>query len=183
MAGLLVLLISLVSGAADAPAGGPRTAADRFYSAYLRHREHGGLPSGTLLERLTPLLSGRLRGQLVAARAYQADWIARHPDETSPDGGPPVVDKPPLVDGDLFSSLFEGPESYRIGRAVRDGEGWRVQVRFRYEGSRWEDAVAVRKEGGRFVVDDVVYGGAGDFNPPGRLSKALADALREEAGR
>lgn len=168
-AGLLVLIVSLVSGAADAPAGGPRTAVDRFYGVYLRHRGGASVPTGDLLERLTPLLSERLRAQLVAAHAYREGWIARHASD----------EKPPLTDGDLFSSLFEGPKSYRVGRASRDGDGWRVQVRFRYEDSRWEDAVIVRKEDGRFVIDDVVYGGAGEFNPAGRLSETLASALKD----
>lgn len=28
-------------------------------------------------------------------------------------------------------------------------------------------------EGGRYVIDDIVFSGAGEFNPPGRLSERL----------
>lgn len=32
---------------------------------------------------------------------------------------------------------------------------------------------AVKQEGGRYVIDGVLFSGAGELNPPGRLSERL----------
>jgi hypothetical protein len=53
-----------------------------------------------------------------------------------------------------------------------------VHVRFSRDSARWEDAVLVIKEDGRYVIDDVLFSGAGEFNPSGRLSEQLT--WREE---
>ena len=85
--------------------------------------------------------------------------------------------KPPFVDGDFFSSVFEEPKSFRVSRVVARPMGiWRAYVRFRDDpsGYSWEDSVLVVLEGGRYQIDDVLYSGAGPFNPPGRLSDALS---------
>lgn len=150
----------------------------RFYATYLE-RPIGGLPSGPDLERVRPMLSARLAGLIDEALAYQARFIADHPDELAADGSAPVVHKPPFIDGDYFSSLFEGPRGFEISSAtpIRPGE-WEVAVRFRYETHGWEDRIVVVEEAGRRVIDDVIYGGAGPFNPSGRLS----DALRSRDG-
>lgn len=145
----------------------------RFYATYLE-RPIGGLPSGPDLERVRPMLSARLARLIDEALAYQAEFIAGHPDEPAADGSSPVVHKPPFIDGDHFSSLFEGPLGFEISSATpsRPGE-WEVAVRFRHETYGWEDRIVVVEEGGILVIDDVLYGGAGPFNPSGRLSDAL----------
>jgi hypothetical protein len=159
----------------SAHAAGPGATVERFYASYIANRQ-GGLPEGKELKRLAPFLSQRLHGLIVDALAYREAWTKRHPPEPSPDGGAPVVDKPPFVDGDYFTSLFEGPKRFKVGSAEGDDVGgWKVRVHFWYEaGSEgWEDVVLVRKENGRYVIDDVLLSGAGPFNPPGRLSDAL----------
>lgn len=49
-------------------------------------------------------------------------------------------------------------------------------MRFRNEPGayEWDDAVVVRREGSRHVVDDVLFGGADEFNPSGSLLQMLA---------
>jgi len=156
---LLVAVLAVSCAAAERP----QSVVDAFYSAHLPHRT-GGLPSGDELRRLQPFLSQRLHGLITAALAYQEDWVKRNP----PD------EKPPFVDGDYFSSVFEGPGSFKVSRVVKEQDGWHVHVRFKYEPAPdWEDVVVVKQENGRYVIDDVLFSGVGEFNPPGRLSERL----------
>jgi hypothetical protein len=120
------------------------------------------------------LLSRRLDGLIRDALEYQARFIAEHPDVPSPDGGPPEVFKPPFVDGDYFTSLFEGPRGFELARVSSTKARWEVTVRFWYPpDAEWADRVVVIEDDGRYVIDDVIYSGAGPFNPAGRLSVTL----------
>lgn len=131
----------------------PQDVVERFYTEYVAARP-AGLPDGEDLERFKPFLSERLYASIVDALRYRDEMIERHPDE-----------KPPFVDGDHFTSLFEGPRSFKVLRV--DGEA--VHVAFELDTVKWEDVIVVKD--GR--VDDVIYGGAGEFNPPGKLSERL----------
>jgi hypothetical protein len=75
----------------------------------------------------------------------------------------------------LIASLFEGPTRFKVSNVSREADGaFRVRVHFWYEeDAGWEDAIIIRKESGRLAIDDIVLSGAGDFNPPGRLSDNL----------
>jgi hypothetical protein len=176
----MTLAAALTAGEFPAVAGqhsgeSPRTVVADFYAAYVPNRQ-GGLPGGAELQRIAPFLSRRLHGLIVAANAYVEGWVRRHPAEPAVDGLPPGELKPPFVDGDYFSSLFEGPKSFKVSRVVPGRKGsWNVYVRFWYEADAegWEDAVIVIAERGHYKIDDVVYSGAGPFNPPGRLSRRL----------
>ena len=159
-----VLVLDTAAGAAQTASG----VVAEFYGAYIEARP-AGLPEGVALARLRPLLSKRLHALIVAANAYQEDFGRRHPDE-----------KPPFVDGDHFTSVFEGPQTFEITRVVRKGKSHDVHVRFGGgEGAApWTDVVVVKKESGRFVIDDVRFSGAGKFNPAGSLVRTLQS--REE---
>jgi hypothetical protein len=167
--------IVLVAACARPPATeSPSSVVERFYATYLTDRQ-GGLPSGDHLERLRPFLSDNLNASILAALQYQESYIASHPDKPMPTG-PPVSYKPPFVDGDYFSSLFEGPTSFKVVRAVPAPSGsWKVYVHFWYDASLagWEDEVVVAEQRARYVIDDVLFTGAGPFNPSGRLSDRL----------
>lgn len=158
---LLVVAFTVLAGAVPQT---PRAVVQQFYRTYLRERPPG-LPDGKHLEAIAPYLSRRLRQQIDAALRRRDAFIRENPDE-----------KPPFVDGDHFSSLFEGPRVFEIVRSRRVADGrWHVRVRFRYDAVAppWEDTVVVTREDGRYVIDDVVYSGAGAFNPAGRLSDVL----------
>ncbi|HEV8579715.1 MAG TPA: hypothetical protein VGX68_11605 [Thermoanaerobaculia bacterium] len=164
---LALLAVLLATGAECGPREKAAAVVSDFYTVYIPHRQ-GGLPEGAELQRLAPFLSERLHASIVAALDYQEAWEKRHPE-----------DKPPFVDGDFFSSLFEGPESFKVSRVtVSSKTAWKVQVHFRYETVEWDDTVLVIAERGRYKIDEVLYSGAGEFNPPGRLSERLKS--REE---
>ena len=177
---------SRTPAAVDCPDGGtPEGIVACFYSEVIALRP-AGLPSAAQQRRLAPYLSRRLVDLRDAARDHQADFARRFPDE-----------KPPFVGGSLFVSLFEGANRFEVLRSeaartlAREGGGagevlaqadggTRVVVRFWYEEGvdPWEDSAVVVRDGDRIVIDELVFSGAGDFNPPGKLSEILAS--REE---
>jgi len=169
--GLLVLLAALATGCSAPRPDGPQPcpASDtpqgvvcNFYARYLELRP-SGVPTPEQQAALAPWLSEGLQASLDAARREQELFRVRSPGE-----------KPPFVDGCLFASLFEGPTSFDVGDVAYGRSDIRVAVRFRYgTDTHWQDEIVVRRERGVYVIDDVVFAGAGPFNPPGRLSEAL----------
>ncbi|WP_141233523.1 hypothetical protein ABU614_01560 [Lysobacter firmicutimachus] len=155
--------------AADAVRGDSAQAvAEAFYRVHVDIRS-GGLPDGEAMQRYRPLLSKRLLGLIAGAARERDAAIAAHPDE-----------KPPFVDGDLFSSLYEGPTGYRIGARTVSGpdrESFEIELSYREppssEVSRWTDRALLLREDGQWKLDDIEYGGQWDFASRGRLSEAL----------
>ena len=136
-----------------------------FYTSYLKVRP-SGLPTPEQAAALEPWLSWSLEARMDEARQVQADFRKQHPGE-----------KPPLVDGCLFASLFEGPTSFTVGTASVSGGLTRVPVQFRYGSEvEWQDVVVLTREGRAYVIDDIEFAGAGPFNPAGRLSERLERA-------
>jgi hypothetical protein len=146
----------------------PASCVTAFYDAYKHVTQHG-LPQGKDAAILRPFLSARLRRLLAAAAEYQSKYERQHPE-----------DKPPFIEGDLFSSNFEGSTTFTVLTAKPHPPGFRVEVAFIYEdplhtspATKWTDAVTVISEGGRFVVDDVEYLATWPFASHGRLSENL----------
>jgi hypothetical protein len=146
----------------------PESLVRGFYAACFETRPTG-LPTEAELKILSPYFSSELTALFVRARKVQADYRKRHPD-----------DKPPLIEGDLFSSLFEGPTGFEVGPAEKMDQRYKVYVRFSRVDSgnlkdvfRWEDAVIVRRQGNRFVIEDFEFLGHWPFKIGDRLSDAL----------
>src|SRR5262249_78551 len=99
---LLALSLSLVlpGQAADDPA----QAASEFYAVYKDHHAQGGIPDATERLRYSPVLSPRLNKQLADAAAAQGRLTAKVRNAV-----------PPMLEGDIFSSLFEGATTWKIG--------------------------------------------------------------------
>lgn len=134
-----------------------------------------GLRGAPTAEQLAPLerwIDPSLRDLLREARRVHDEARAAAPTE-----------KPPFNDGDLFTSLFEGPSAFQIvsvEAAAQDGSR-RVTVAFTYgelpNVTRWEDHVIVRPGDGGFRVVDVEYGGKWDFANRGSLVQSLRAGL------
>jgi hypothetical protein len=122
------------------------------------------------LAALAPYLSDTLRSLLTAARRRSESDIARAPDE-----------KPSFMEGDVFSSLFDGPnEAEVIGDSAR-GPTRVATVRRTYHGATpaitWTDRVILVMQNGRYVIDDVELWREWDFATKGALKSSLAAAL------
>jgi hypothetical protein len=157
-------------GKPESPTG---NVVERFYKARL---EAGivGAPDEKQLKALEPYLGRELRGLLGQARQRQLDDIARAPG-----------DKPAFADGDLFSSLFEGPTSFKVGIDEPTGDTHRISVQLAYDRQQpvvsWTDKVVVKSEDGRPVVVDIEYGGTWAFGNKGTLVSVLKQALTPAA--
>ena len=173
----LLALLSACSGVPEAPAPAETKASSaegervlaflaQYHAQFFR-----GLPNATQAAALAPHLSPRLNGLLHDALAGQQAYKARYP-----------TDKPPMIDGDIFSSLFEGASSGEID-TVDTADG-RATVRVKYSYSdpethkvieTWPDNFLLVRDGSGWLIDDIEYLGGWDFAPRGRLSVALTE--------
>jgi hypothetical protein len=164
-----LLALTLASGQTLAQTPGQTSSTEfaaRFYRTYLKLKVRG-LPDAEQYKALSPLLSSDLQRLFEAARIEQAKAIAEHPDE-----------KPPWADGDLFTSLFEGATSFRLGRPKRRGEYTDVPVRLAYRGggavSRWEDTLVLIRTGDGWRVWDIKLNGDWQFKNGASLRGVLS---------
>jgi hypothetical protein len=148
--------------------GTQRLAGD-FYEMHARFAGRG-LLDASATNAYGAFLCPSLVRALEDARARQAAFRAAHPD-----------DKPPLADGDLFSSLFEGVEHATPGIPLADGETVRVPVSLsRGVGpgaQHWQDALILQRDQGVWCVADVAYGGKWPLANTGRLTDNLKNAF------
>ncbi len=165
------------------PAAAPEQVVADLYAA-LNTLRPSGAPTDTQRLILAPLLSAELTGLLQRADAARTAARAAAPTE-----------KPPFTDGDLFSSLFEGPTAFTVGKAVSaaaapGGRLGDLQVPVDLvhtidpaagggEPATWTDTVLLREENGRFVVADIAFGGGWDFANKGTMIAALRAGLGE----
>ena len=138
-----------------------------FYQMRLR-LGRTGLPDESEMNAYRAFLCPSLSAAMDSARVRQKMYVEQHPD-----------DKPPLVEGDLFSSLFEGVDVVTpVGTEV-SGEGARVNLSMRFgEGdsaARWKDTVLLAKDQGSWCIADVEYHGNWAFANKGKLSTTLAE--------
>jgi hypothetical protein len=176
---LLVAFALLLRGAARAadPTATPpselRDAAASFYRDVLAG-SRGGVPDVKARVRLAPHLSPSLDELLAQADAAETEYRDATRGEV-----------PPLVEGDLFSSLFEGPTAFEVGACETAGAKASCEVELRYEPpgdaqkTRWRDRVLLVKGDRGWVVDDVAYGGDWEFMHKGTLRGVLAGAIRD----
>ena len=153
------------------PAAGS-TASDvvrQFYAATISAKVTGA-PTAEQLATLSPYLSDTLRSLLAAARKRSEAEAAKSPDE-----------KPSFVEGDLFSSLFEGPNAVEVLPDSARGDQRVASVKMTANAASppvtWVDRLILVKQGDRYVIDDVEYGGAWDFANKGSLRTTLVSGI------
>jgi hypothetical protein len=142
------------------------TLATDFYEMRIK-LGRSGLPDEGEMKAYRAFLCPSLSALMDAARVRQKVYIDEHPD-----------DKPPLVEGDLFSSLFEGAEVVTpIGTTV-EGESARVELSMRFgqgdQATKWKDTAVLAKDQGSWCLADVEYHGDWPFANKGKLSETLA---------
>jgi hypothetical protein len=162
---LAVCLVLNTAAATDSPA----SVVNAFYKKH-SELQLSGAPSPQQLKVVAPYLSQHLQALLERA------WHQREQDlRASPD------EKPAFAEGDLFTSLFEGPTSFQVLNTESLAHEYAVTVRFdRQSGkerSTWNDIVRVASMQGKLVIVDVEYGGKWDFAPKGTLVAVLEDGV------
>jgi hypothetical protein len=169
----MLLLAAIPARAQDAAAV---AATNSFYTATQALPRAGGIPAPAARARLQSLLSTRLGALIGQAAAAEARFRAAN------------KFAPPLLEGDLFSSLFEGPASFKVGACTGTAMAQRCRVQFNRPpepGARgpvrpadWGDDLLLVNEGGGWKVDDVDYRGGFAFGNTGLLSQTLAMVIR-----
>ncbi len=138
---------------------------DNFY-ATLRDLNVRGLPDKDQLKELTPFLSSQIVTIIKRDQKKQDAFIKKHPDE-----------KPPWIEGDLFSSLFEGPTSYQIGGTRAKGSTREVDIYLHHVSEsdkvKWTDTVVLKKFGGKWLVSNILFKGKWQFKSGSSLLNAL----------
>jgi hypothetical protein len=153
-------------------AGDPAAAVNSFYDVYnAQHAQGLGIPDATVRLRLQPVLSPRLNKQLAQAAAAQGRLTAKVKNAV-----------PPVLEGDIFTSLFEGATAWKVGGCQNDAKTARCEVALSYvpplsskaKPAHWADTVILTNTPQGWKVDDVVYDAGFAFGNTGRLSEMLA---------
>lgn len=170
-AALLALLLSAVPALAAADAAG---AVDDFYAVYKsQQRNGGGIPDATARARYQAVLSPRLNKQMADAALAQARLTAKVKNAV-----------PPMLEGDIFTSLFEGATGWKLNQCQGDARQARCSVTLTHTplalpGQKaekpvtWTDAVIVVATPQGWKVDDIAYDANFAFGNTGRLSGML----------
>ncbi|HXB52566.1 MAG TPA: hypothetical protein VNU69_07360, partial [Rhizomicrobium sp.] len=117
---LIFALLILASPALAA--GDPAAAVNAFYDVYNGQRaEGGGIPDATGRLRYQSVLSPRLNKQLADAAQAQARLTAKVKNAV-----------PPVLEGDIFSSLFEGASAWKVGACQADTKTAHCSVALSY---------------------------------------------------
>lgn len=149
----------------------PAQTVDSFFTARLGGASSGA-PSGAELLGFSPYLAPELVCLLGAAQRYSEQYAKAMPG-----------DKPPFVEGDLYSSHFEVPTAFHSEPPRIDGDLATVRVRFEFaapEGTiSWHDDVKVRHiNRRRWQIEDIAYQGEFAFGNHGSLRDNLTTALK-----
>ena len=136
-------------------ADGAREAAANFYRSYLKLRQRSGMtgiPNEPQLAELSRSITPGLRSLFTAAWREQQRCIKQFPE-----------DKPPWIEGDIFSSNFEGYTLFNVPGSRPHKDARQVTVKFTYvEGKhtvKWTDTLVLRQRAGQWLVDDIFYRG------------------------
>ncbi len=168
------MALLLASAAAIAPAradAAMQSAANAFYDVY---RALGrGLPDATGRMRYSAVLSPRLNRLLNQAGAAQVRFDAKVKGAA-----------PPLIEGDIFTSNFEGATGWQVGTCSGDAAGARCPVTLTHtvpnqKPARWHDILVLTRDGAGWKVDDVIYDSGFGVGNTGRLSDLLKMVLAQ----
>ncbi len=159
----MLLALPLLAAASQAVAGGAcgeATAIRLLNHFYAIGGNPGNVPSQRELAAREFPFSESLNMLFMDAAMYRDSWMEAHPPEPSVDGSPPVVFKPPFVDGDLFTGMVDGATEFGIGEVMKKpGHRWEIEVRSPGTQfmSPWVVYVSVVEERGECVIDEVTY--------------------------
>ncbi|WP_377153091.1 hypothetical protein [Pseudaeromonas sharmana] len=147
------------------PSNGPEQVANRFYRILLAE-PFGGLPTQEQLRPYRAVLHQELIRRLEEAYAAEQHYLATANEAV-----------PPLVEGSLFGSLFEGVTDFQVERCQNARRTSRCLVTLIYDkqGERveWQDELHLRQGRLGWQISNLTYGGKWDFAPSGTLQQRL----------
>lgn len=172
----IVLLLSLLAWPAAAASEDPATAANGFYGAYATFHPSDGIPGAKARATLEPFISPALDKLLIDGEGAEA-YFTKVTKNMSP----------PLIEGDLFTSNFEGATAFHVGACTMSGETAHCSVNLGYRSTdkedakpvNWTDTVYLVRAANGWRVDDIGYGATWAFGNKGRLKDTLRGAIRD----
>lgn len=144
-----------------------------FYQTYLGLRP-SGVPSIEEQQKFQPYLSATLNRLLIQANQAEQVYYKATKGEV-----------PPLVEGDLFTSLFEGASNFDVVSCESRDDAGSCMVQFTYvdpgdkSSHQWKDRALVVKEAAGWRVDDIEYGGTWEFMHKGRMQDVLRQVIKD----
>lgn len=171
LSGTAPLAALMLAGCEQTPPPPAQPVASDFYQAYLS-LPPGGVPDAPARAKLAPLISAGLLQLLAEADAAEARYAAA---QTEP--------QPPLVQGDLFSSLFEGATGVEVKacKEVPEAAACDVQLTYAPAGqapAQWQDILLLVWTEQGWRVDDIEYGGDWPFGNKGSLRANLQNVVK-----
>lgn len=163
-------LFSLSSHAADSP-----TAVTKHFYDWRFHAHFTGVPDEATLNKASSLLSSDLTCLLDRARQYRDLFIQKFP-----------TDKPPFIEGDMFTSVFEGANRYSVKSVRINGAEATALLQFYHdEGKKmdkkgWRDTVRLTQKNDQWRITDIQYGGNFNFGNSGSLRQNLLEELGKD---
>ena len=166
----------LLSSGAFAADDGAQKAANDFYKASMSvksiHIE--GIPPAKVRAALTPYITPALDKALADGDAAEQAHTKKTKNE-----------EPPFVEGDLFSSTFEGVTTYKVGACKTNADAATCPVALTYTDpsgtSKWSDTLLLARANGEWRVDDIQYGATWEFGNKGKLRDTLKWVVEEAA--
>jgi len=156
-----------------APAKSPTDVTGGFYNAYRTLPPGGGIPDAKARAAIEPYITPALDQLLIAAAGAEDEYATatRHK-------------SPPLWEGDIFTSNFEGVTS--VGNPVCNWSGAKgtcdVMLTYDDKSGRpvsWTDKVMLVENGADWRIDDIAYGATWDFGNKGTLRENLKEVIEE----
>lgn len=178
MSVLLVLCLSLVSCTAASVAEAPAAveAPVKRFVAFYFHSYKRGLPGKSQLPELASFLTPELLELFAAGIRGEACYHQNN------NGGPP------LVEGDLFSSLFEGATSATYRPIVQKSDEATFEMEWTNDGRGitsppepfvWKDQVLLVRTPSGWRIADFAHLGTWEFMKKWPVSEILRDVAKE----
>ena len=169
---VLVLAAASVSFAGDTP----QSTVTGLYNAYMKLKTRG-IPSAKELAEYKPYITPELAALLKSADDAEIKY------KTDTKG-----EVPPLVEGDIFTSLFEGADSFKVLSCEEKGAAASCSVEFKNTNPgdgktfTWKDSPALVKGKSGWLVSDIEYKGDWDFAVKGNMTGMLKGVISDGAG-
>ena len=150
----------------------PSKTVEGFYAVYATFQPSDGIPDAAGRAKYAPFLSASLNKLLADGNAAEVKFNKAN------------KDSPPLIEGDLFTSMFEGATSAKVGACKENGPQASCAVAFVYDDktdppTRWTDTIYLTKEKDGWRVSDIGYGGSWEYANKGRLGATVRQAIAD----
>jgi len=168
---VFIVLFTTVVFAAE-PASDMMEVVDSFYNTYLAVQP-SGIPTAKEMENFNPYFTAGLVKLLQQADQAEQKYHEQTKGEV-----------PPLVEGDLFTSLFEGATNFKVLLCEIKTGSCLVELSYVAQEKTssptiWKDKVYLVKTARGWQIDDIEFLGEWQFMHRGRLQDLLEQVVME----